>query len=132
MNRFFTLLLAALVAITLACGYSSKPTTPAVAGAMPSISELSPDSATSGGAGFTLTVNGANFATASTVNWNGSALTTTYISATQLMATVSAADVATPATVEVTVTNPATSGTGAYGSGGTLAETSGPMNFTIN
>jgi hypothetical protein len=48
------------------------------------------------------------------------------------MTTVSAADIANAATVPVTVTNPAKSGTGAYGSGGTLAETSGPMNFTIN
>jgi hypothetical protein len=30
------------------------------------------------------------------------------------------------------VTNPATGGTGIYGSGGTLAETSGAMNFTVN
>jgi hypothetical protein len=34
--------------------------------------------------------------------------------------------------VKITVTNPATSGTGLYGSGGTLAETSASMDFPIN
>jgi hypothetical protein len=40
--------------------------------------------------------------------------------------------VASPATVQITVTNPATPGTGLYGGGGTLAETSAPMSFTVN
>jgi hypothetical protein len=124
--------LMALAAFTLACGYSSKPTTPAVAGAMPAISELAPASTSSGGSAFVLTVNGTNFAAKATINWNGTAQTTTYVSANQLMATIAATAIATPATVPITVTNPATAGTGAYGSGGTLAETSSAMNFTIN
>jgi hypothetical protein len=132
MKTSSTVLLAALCAFTLACGYSSKATTPAVAGAMPSITELAPDNTNSGGAAFTLTVNGGNFSTKATINWNGTAQTTTYVSASQLTATVAASDIATPATVPITVTNPATSGTGIYGSGGTLAETSSPMNFTVN
>jgi hypothetical protein len=132
MNRFLTVLLAGLTALTLGCGYSSKSTTPPVAGAVPTLAALAPSTATAGSAGFTMTVNGSNFSTTAAVNWNGTALTTTYISAAQLMATVSAADIASAATVPVTVTNPTKSGTGAYGSGGTLAETSGPMNFTIN
>jgi hypothetical protein len=48
------------------------------------------------------------------------------------MATVSAAQIANSGTVPVTVTNPATAGTGAYGSGGTTAETSAAVNFTVN
>jgi hypothetical protein len=40
--------------------------------------------------------------------------------------------IASPATVQITVTNPGTPGTGLYGGGGTLAETSAPMSFTIN
>ena len=50
-----------LLALTLACGYSSKATTPPVAGTTPTIAELAPTSATAGGAAFTLTVNGTNF-----------------------------------------------------------------------
>jgi len=128
-----TTLLVTLLALTLACGYSSK-TSPAVAGTVPAITELSPDSVTAGGDTFTLTVNGSNFSSKAVVNWNGTAQTanTTYVSGSQLMVTVPASAIATAGTVAVTVTNPATAGSGAYGSGGTLAETSQPMNFTIN
>jgi hypothetical protein len=66
------------------------------------------------------------------VNWNGAAQTTTMVSANQLTMAVPAAAVATSTTVSITVTNPATSGTGMYGGGGTLAETSSPMSFAIN
>jgi hypothetical protein len=132
MKTLSTVLLAALCAFTLACGYSSKATTPATAGAMPSITQLAPDNMNSGGAAFVLTVNGSDFSTKATINWNGTAQTTSYVSASQLTATISATDIANPATVPITVTNPATAGTGIYGSGGTLAETSSPMNFTVN
>jgi hypothetical protein len=132
MKTLSTVLLAAVCAFTLACGYSSKATTPAVAGSMPSIAELAPDNMNSGGSEFVLTVNGSDFSSKATINWNGTAQTTTYVSASQLTATISASDIATPATVPITVTNPATSGTGVYGSGGTLAETSSAINFTVN
>lgn len=132
MQRFSTILLAALISFTLACGYSSQATTPATAGSTPAITQLSPNSMNSGGPAFTLTVNGTNFSSTATINWNGTAQTTTYVSANQLTATIAATDIATAATVPVTVTNPATSGSGAYGSGGTLAETSSAMNFTVN
>lgn len=128
-----TILLVALIAITVACGYSSKMTAP-VAGTMPTVSALSPNSATAGSAAFTMTVNGTNFASKSVVNLNGTAQTanTTFVSGNQLMVAVPAAVIATPGTVSVTVTNPATSGTGMYGSGGTLAATSAAMSFTVN
>lgn len=132
MKTMSTVLLAALTVFTLACGYSSKATTPAVAGAMPAISALAPDNTASGGPTFTLTVNGSSFSAAATINWNGAAQTTTHVSANQLTAAIAASDIANPATVPVTVTNPGTAGTGIYGGGGTLAETSTPMNFTVN
>jgi IPT/TIG domain-containing protein len=127
-------ILAALLTLGMACGYSSKPTTPTVAGTMPTIAALIPNSTPAGmslGANG-LMVTGTNFNTNATINWNGTALTTTHVSATQLTATVPDPDVATAGTVAVTVTNPGTAGTGAYGSGGTAAETSAPMTFTIN
>jgi hypothetical protein len=49
---------------------------------------LSPSSAVVGGAGFTLTVNGSNFSSGDVVLWNGIALNTTVVSATQLQAQV--------------------------------------------
>ena len=134
MKTLSTVLLAALTAFTLACGYSSKATMAAQPGSMPAISALAPNSMTSRGAAFVLTVNGSNFSSNGTINWNGMAQTTTFVSANQLTATIAASDIATPATVTVTVTNPATSGMamGMNGSGGTLAETSSAMNFTVN
>jgi hypothetical protein len=122
--------LVALSALTLACGYSSK-TTPPVAGSVPAIAALTPASMTAGSAAFTLTVNGSNFGSQAVVNWNGAARTTTFVSGNQVTAAIPAADIATAGSAAVTVTNPGTPATGMYG-GGTLAETSSPMSFTIN
>jgi len=128
------MLLVSVLALTVACGYSSKATTPPVAGTTPAISQLNPDSATAGGAAFMLTVNGTNFGAKAVVNWNGVAQSanTTYVSGNQLTVAVPASAIAASGTITVTVTNPGTAGTGPYGSGGTLAETSSPMNFTVN
>lgn len=128
-----TTMLATLIALTLACGYSAKTAAP-VAGTMPAITELNPDAATAGEAGLTLTVNGNNFGTKAVVNWNGVAQTTntTYVSANQLAVAVPATAIATSGTVMVTVTNPGNPGTGIYGTGATLPETSTSVTFTIN
>ena len=64
---------------------------------------LSSNHATAGGAGFTLTVTGANFTSTSRVLWNGAVRTTTFVSSTQLTASISAADIAEAATNLVTV-----------------------------
>src|SRR6266496_3891738 len=71
--------------------------------AVPTVGSLSPICATAGGTQFTLTVNGANFVSTSTVKWNGTALTTAFVSATQLTATVPASLIATPGTASITV-----------------------------
>lgn len=121
-----------LSALTLACGYSSK-AAPAVAGSMPAISQLNPNSASAGGAAFTMTVNGNNFASNAVVNWNGSVMSgTTFVTAKQFMLNVPASAISTSGSVKVTVTNPAATGTGPYGGGGTLAETSPAVTFTVN
>ena len=80
-------------------------------GPAPSVSSLSPTTATAGGPAFTLTVNGTNFVTGATVRWNGTARTTTFVSATQLTAAIDAADIATAGSVSITVVTP--SGTSA-------------------
>jgi IPT/TIG domain-containing protein len=135
MKTLHTLLLLGLIAGSAACGgYNSNnaTTTPPTAGVMPAITALAPDSATSGSAGLTLTVNGSNFSAKSVINWNGAAQVTTWVSANQVTAVIAATDLASPATVPITVTNPAVAGTGLYGGGGTTAETSNSMDFTIN
>jgi len=132
MNTVKTLSLVTLIALTLACGYSAK-TTPPAAGTMPAIAQLNPDSATAGGAAFTLTVNGSNFGTQAVVNWNGTAQSaTTYVSAGQLTVMIPASLIENSGTVQVTVTNPGNPGSGIYGTGATQAETSAAMEFNIN
>ncbi len=75
---------------------------------VPIITFLSPVSANPGGAGFTLTVTGANFVNgASTVNWNGTPLATTFVSSDQLTATVPEGQIATAGTGWITVSNAA-------------------------
>jgi hypothetical protein len=69
----------------------------------PSIASLSPSSVTAGSAGFTLTVNGASFVSGSVIRWNSADLATTFISATQLNANISADKVASAGTASVTV-----------------------------
>ena len=70
------------------------------------MTNLSPSFATAGASAFTLTVSGANFVSGAKVRWNGADRTTTFVSATQLRASVTAADIATQGTVPVTVLNP--------------------------
>ena len=77
---------------------------------MPTTTGLSPTSATAGGAAFTLTVTGTNFVPTSVVRWNGVNRTTTYGSATQLTAAITATDIATGGTRSVTVFNPTPGG----------------------
>src|SRR5580700_10819753 len=72
---------------------------------VPAISSLAPQSANAGGASFTLTVTGSGFVSSSSINWNGSALTTTEVSATELTTTVSAADIAAVGTAQIDVVN---------------------------
>jgi hypothetical protein len=78
--------------------------------AVPSLSSLSPVSMNAGSSGFLLTVDGANFVPASTIQWNGAPISTTYLSAIQLEAQIPAADVANPGFAEVTILNPAPGG----------------------
>ena len=87
---------------------------------IPVIASTSPVAAPAGGAGFTLTVNGSSFTSASTVTWNGSARPTTYVSGTQLQATIAAADIAAIGAAQVAVFTPAPGG-----------GTSGSLNFAI-
>jgi hypothetical protein len=63
-----------------------------------------------GSQSFTLTVNGTGFVPGAAVNWNGAPLTTTFVSSSQLTATVPDGNVAKAGTASVTVVNPATDG----------------------
>jgi hypothetical protein len=83
-------------------GVTSNAVTFTVVGA-PVISTITPNTAIAGGPQFTLTVNGTGFSSSSVVNWNTTALSTKFISATQLTASVSAALIASAGTAQITV-----------------------------
>lgn len=95
---------------------------PPLSNPVPAIASITPNSATSGGSAFTLTITGQNFISSSTVYWNSpNALTTTYVSSTQLQAQVTAADIASAGSAMVSVGTPTPGG-----------GNSGQVEFTIN
>lgn len=76
----------------------------------PTLTALSPTSAIAGGPAFTLTVTGSGYAAGFVVQWNGAERPTTFISDTQLSASIAAEDIASAGTAQVTVRNPALGG----------------------
>jgi hypothetical protein len=91
-------------------GGTSNALTFSINNPVPVAKTLSPKSAIAGGVGFTLTVSGTGFVSGAVVNWNASARTTTFVSSTQLKATINAADIALAGAAKVTVTNPGPGG----------------------
>jgi hypothetical protein len=80
----------------------------AIAVTVPTLTSLTPATAQAGGAAFTLTVTGSNFAGDAIVQWNGSARPTHFVSSTQLTADIAAADIAAAGAPGVAVSNPST------------------------
>jgi photosystem II stability/assembly factor-like uncharacterized protein len=100
----------AAVTVVIPGGNVSNPFTFTIDNPVPTAATLSPTSGIVGGSNFTLTVNGTNFVSTSTVEWKGSALATAFVSSTKLTATVPASDIAATGTAAVTVSNPAPGG----------------------
>lgn len=84
----------------------------------PSLTAIGPDTAVAGSGPLTLTVDGGGFQAGSVVTWDGVALPTQFVGASQLVATVPAADLAAAGRASVAVANP--DGT-----------TAGPLAFTV-
>ncbi len=82
----------------------------AASSSIPQITSLSPTGAFAGGLGFTLTVNGKNFVSQSTVTVNGNNRSTTFGGSTSLQTSIGAADLATSGTLEIAVVNPPPNG----------------------
>jgi DNA/RNA endonuclease G (NUC1) len=93
---------------------------------------LSPSSAAAGGSSFTLTVNGSSFISSSIVKWNGTSLTTTYVSASQIKATVPAANIASGGTATVTVFNPTPGGGTSSGLTFTITSSNNPLPVALS
>ena len=86
-------------------GGTSNVQTFTIVSGTPTISSISPTSTIAGGPSFTLTVDGTNFTSTSTVDWNGSPLATTFSSSTEVTASVPASDIATNGTSTITIVN---------------------------
>ena len=83
---------------------------------IPVVSGLSPASDTAGASGLTLTVNGSGFVSSSVVDWNGSSLSTSFVSSSKLTAQVPASDLKSTGFATVKVASPSPGG----GTSGTL------------
>jgi hypothetical protein len=76
----------------------------------PAITGISPSVLGAGSSSFTLTVTGSGFLSNSTVQWNGSNRTTTYVNATTLTAAITSMDISGVGTATVQVSTPAPGG----------------------
>jgi hypothetical protein len=70
---------------------------------LPSVISISPNAAAAGSSATSVTVTGSNFSSTAVVQWNGSARPTTFVSNSQLTATISATDLASAGTASVNV-----------------------------
>jgi len=118
-----SLILCCAVLLFTHCGGTAVSAPPPAAVPPPSVASLAPANATANGPQFTLTVNGSNFLSGATILWNGTALTTTLVSGSQVTAPVPAANLTAAGTFQVTVSNPAQSGAPAV---------SNAVSFTVN
>jgi outer membrane protein assembly factor BamB len=103
---------ASNAAVTVANGAAvSSPITFSVQASVPLVlSDLTPAYVIPGSAAYTMTATGSGFTTSSVLQWNGAALTTTLVSATEIQAQVPAADVASPGTALVNIKDPSGAG----------------------
>jgi PKD repeat protein len=92
-----------------------------VSPAPPVLTSVLPPGAAPGSPGFTLTANGSGFTSASLVRWNGASRATTFVSATQLRASISSADLVAAGAAQITVFTPSAAG----------GATSAPVPFVI-
>jgi hypothetical protein len=104
------LVLALPFVMLTGCSHSSNNTTTPASNPVPTVTSLSPSTALIGAAPQTVTITGTNFIASSTVTYNGSAATATYVSATQLTIPLTAANQAAAGTFPVVVTNPTPGG----------------------
>ena len=111
------LLLATLLA---GCGGGGSHSVPPPPPDIPTLSAISPTNTTAGAASIALSVYGSNFAMDATVQWNGTTLSSSWVNATLMTATIPAANIASVGSAQVTVINPDAGG-----------GTSGPQTFKI-
>jgi hypothetical protein len=94
-------------------GGGSSTTTPPPTGAsnpVPTVASVTPSSGNAGDAATPITVAGSDFISSSAIQWNGTALATTFVSSTGLQATIPASDLASGVAAKLTVESPSPGG----------------------
>lgn len=101
MNQTFRIAALVLASLAAVSAFAANP---------PVVLSIDPQNVVAGTAAFTLTVNGAanTFVSGATVRVNGSARNTSFVSASQLTATITASDIFNAGTLQITATNPGT------------------------
>lgn len=110
LTKFLCTALTASVCFFCGCSNSSNKSSTAIT---PTVSSITPATVVAGASDTTLTIAGSGFTSATTVTVNNTAEATTYVSATQVKATIPAAQLATAATLSITASNGGTSGASA-------------------
>ena len=105
-SQLFLVVSSTLFALLAGCSGGSSNSGGSPAPVTPVVTSISPSSVPAGSPAFTLSVTGSNFQPQAVVNWNASALTTTYSSSSALSAAVPASLVAAGSVANITVTNP--------------------------
>lgn len=77
---------------------------------VPSLSSIAPSTTVAGASSIVLSLYGSNFANGASVEWNGTQLMSSWISADQMTATISTSDLSTAGGEQVTVVNPSPGG----------------------
>jgi uncharacterized protein (TIGR03437 family) len=94
---------------------------------VPVLATLAPSQAAQGSGALALTLTGTNFLASTIVRWQGLERVTTFVNATQLTAQLTANDLATAGTFNVTVLNPAPGGGGSNALPFTVVAPPNPM-----
>jgi outer membrane protein assembly factor BamB len=107
-----------------------------VAGCTANVNSVSPTAVAAAGPAFKMTVLGTGFTQSSTVQWNGANRTTTYVSATELLAQINTSDIASTGSASITVNNPGaiggtSSSSGSSGSSGSSTTQSNAKTINI-
>ena len=110
----------------------TKPFTIIINHPVPILTSLDPAQAIAGDAAFTLSLHGSGFGRASVVRWNGADRPTSYGSSTDLTAELTADDLATVGTAQVTVFNPAPGGSLSDALSFTIAAPNQPPSVSAN
>ncbi|WP_322819395.1 hypothetical protein [Tepidiforma sp.] len=97
---------------------------------LPVLSTISPSTAAAGSGTLTLTLTGSGFIATSEARWNGTPLTTTYLTPTQLTALLPASLLTSPGTANITVVNPSPGGGTSASRTFTIAPSATKLTFT--